>query len=37
MSESFAVTSAVASECLGSFELRGVSKPVNVFKLAGTD
>ena len=35
MSESFARTSAVASECLGSFELRGVSKPVNVFKLAG--
>jgi adenylate cyclase len=34
MSESFARTSAVASECLGSFELRGVSKAVNVFKLA---
>lgn len=34
MSESFAVTCAVANDCLGSFELRGVSKAVNVFKLA---
>jgi adenylate cyclase len=35
MSESFATTSGVASEYLGSFELRGVSKKADVFKLAG--
>jgi adenylate cyclase len=35
MSESFATTCAVACEYLGSFELRGVSKRAEVFKLAG--
>ncbi|MGR9463713.1 adenylate/guanylate cyclase domain-containing protein [Rhizobium leguminosarum] len=34
MSESFAATCAVACEYLGSFELRGVSKRADVFKLA---
>ncbi|EJC79688.1 family 3 adenylate cyclase [Rhizobium leguminosarum bv. trifolii WSM2297] len=36
MSESFAATCAVANEYLGSFELRGVSKRADVFKLADT-
>ncbi|KEC73452.1 UNVERIFIED_ORG: adenylate cyclase [Rhizobium esperanzae] len=36
MSESFAKTCAAASEYLGSFDLRGVSKRADVFRLADT-
>nr|WP_245440581.1 adenylate/guanylate cyclase domain-containing protein [Rhizobium phaseoli] len=36
MSESFAKTCTVASEYLGSFDLRGVSKRADVFRLADT-
>ncbi|WP_245304208.1 adenylate/guanylate cyclase domain-containing protein [Rhizobium aethiopicum] len=35
MSESFATTCAVPCDYLGSFELRGVSKRADVFRLAG--
>ncbi|WP_311044198.1 adenylate/guanylate cyclase domain-containing protein [Rhizobium bangladeshense] len=35
LSESFAATCAVPCDYLGSFELRGVSKRADVFKLAG--